>query len=113
MPWDASSLPPHDSVLDEIAGVLDPVLVPLGFAPGQLGASEQEAQVIFCRGDAGSDDGGCIDLVIDLQANPAWRITDVRYWGFPSERWHLAFPADSDVKVQLDALIRTLPTELA
>ena len=112
MPSVAFPLPPHDSVLDEVAGVLDPILVPLGFAQGQLGASEREAQVIFCRGDVGSDDGGCIDLVVDLRANPAWRITDVRYWGFPSERWHLAFPADSDIRIQLKALSRTLPTEL-
>ncbi|MET0910317.1 MAG: hypothetical protein ABWZ99_12670 [Ilumatobacteraceae bacterium] len=100
-------------MLDEVADALDPVLTPLGFAPGQLGSSELEASVIFCRGDVGSDDGACIDLVIDLKPNLGWRITDVRYWGFPSERWHLAFPADGDLRTQLDVLSRTLPTELA
>jgi hypothetical protein len=29
--------------------------------------------------------------VVDLEAMPEWRITDVRYWGYPSDRWHLAF----------------------
>jgi len=79
-------------------------LVPLGFAEGQLGASAQQAQVIFC-----SDDGGCTDLVIDLEASPAWRIIDVRYWGFP------AFPhdSDSDINIQLAALARTLPVDLS
>ena len=100
-------------MLDEVANVLDPVLTPLGFAPGQLGASELEASVIYCRGDADSDDGGCIDLVIDLRTNPTWRITDVRYWGFPSDRWHLIFPADHELQAQLDVLSRTLPSELA
>jgi len=79
VPFIAFPLPSHDSALDEVAVVLDP-----GFAEGQLGASAQQAQVIFCRGDEDSDDGGCTDLVIDLEASPAWRIIDVRYWGFPT-----------------------------
>ena len=106
-------MPPHDPLLDEVAGALDPVLVPLGFAQGQLGASERHAQVIFYRGDAGSSDGGCIDLVVDLEADPVWRITDVRYWGFPAERWHLEFPRDSDLTNQLAMLARTLPPVVA
>lgn len=44
-------------------------------------------RVIFRRDQADSPDGGCVDLVIDLEATPAWRIDDVRYWGFPTERW--------------------------
>lgn len=100
-------------MLNEVAKAIDPVLTPLGFAPGQLGSSKLEASVIFCRGDLDSDDGACIDLVIDLKPNPAWHITDVRYWGFPSERWHLACPADDDLLSQLDVLSQTLPTELA
>jgi hypothetical protein len=46
------------------------------------------------------------------RARPAWRITDVRYWGFPSDRWHLAFDPDSDLPSQLSGLARTLPNEL-
>jgi hypothetical protein len=91
-----------------IVEVLDPILVPLGFAPGQLGADRQRGQVIFC-----STDGECIDLVIDVEAVPDWRITDVRYWGFPSERWHLDFIARAELAIQLDHLARTLPTALA
>ena len=55
-------------MLDKVADVLDPVLAPLGFARGQLGSSESEASVIFCRGDEGSDDGACVDLLNDLRA---------------------------------------------
>jgi hypothetical protein len=44
---------------------------------------------------------------------PDWRITDVRYWGFPSERWHLDFIARAELAIQLDHLARTLPTALA
>lgn len=113
VPWNAGVHVPRDPTLDKVADVLDPVLTPLGFARGQLGSSESEASVIFCRGDDGSNDGACVDLVIDLRPHPVWRITDVRYWGFPSERWHLAFPANGDLRAQLDVLSRTLPTELA
>lgn len=108
---------PREPILDEVATVLDPVLSPLGFGPGQLGFSELEASVIFCRGDKDSDDGACIDLVIDLvidcEPSPAWRVTDVRYWGLPSDRWHLAFPVNGDLRTQLHVLSQTLPTELA
>lgn len=109
VPWSAGVHVPGDPMLDEVADVLDPVLAPLGFARGQLGFSESEASVIFCRGD----DGACIDLVVDLRPHPAWRITDVRYWGFKSECWHLAFPANGDLGAQIAVLSRTLPTELA
>jgi len=47
--------------------------------------------VIFCRVAIDSADDGCVDLVVDLEATPDWQITDVRYWGFPSDRWHLDF----------------------
>jgi hypothetical protein len=68
--------------------------------------------VIFCRGFVDSHDGGCVDLVVDLEAMPHWRITDVRYRGYPSDRWHLAFDPDSDLPAQLSGLTRTLPGEL-
>lgn len=104
---------PHDAVLGEVAAVLDPVLSPLGFAPGQASAADEHGQVIFCRGLTDSTDGGCIDLVFDLDAVPNWRITDVRYWGFPSDRWHLPFDPESDLAAQLIALAQTLPDALA
>ncbi len=74
--------------------------------------------MIFCRGFVDNTDGGCVDLVVDLEAidlgaMPDWRITDVRYWGYPSDRWHLAFDADSDLPAQLSGLARTLADELS
>ena len=57
---------PRDPMPDVVADVFDPVLSPLGFACGQLGSSELETSVIFCRGAVDSDDGACIDLIIDL-----------------------------------------------
>jgi hypothetical protein len=105
--------PPRDPVLDRVGAVLDPVLVPLGFAEAQLGSTADEAQVIFCRGDEGSIDDGCIDLVVDLAAAPAWHIVDLRYWGFPNDRWHLEFPRGVDLEAQLAALAHSLPHTLA
>ena len=105
-------MPPHDPVLDRVAAALDPVLTPLGFAHGQVGATHGLGQVIFCRGDVDSADGGCVDLVIDLEAIPDWHIADVRYWGYTAERWHLAFDADADLTAQLAGLANTLPDEL-
>jgi hypothetical protein len=98
---------------DEVARVLDPILTPIGFAPGQAGASDSHGQVIFCRGELDGTDGACVDLVIDLRAAPVWRITDVRYWGFPSDRWHLDFDAGATLSAQLAMLARSLPTTLA
>jgi hypothetical protein len=112
MPFAAYPIPPYDPALDLVATVLDPVLARLGFAPGSTGASDGSGQVIFCRGDHASADDGCVDLVVDLTASPEWRITDVRYWGFPSERWHLPFPRDGDLTEQLSQLARTLPGAL-
>jgi hypothetical protein len=113
VPFAACPLPPHDPALDLVATVLDPVLSPLGFAPGQAGAADGQGQVIFCRGSEDSADGGCVDLVVDLGATTDWRITDVRYWGFPAERWHLPFVRDAELATQLAQLARTLPHDLA
>ncbi|HEX6247446.1 MAG TPA: hypothetical protein VFZ64_06195, partial [Nocardioidaceae bacterium] len=99
--------------LGRAATVLDPILTPLGFAAGQTGASGGHGQVIFCRGFVDSTDGGCVDLVVELEAMPDWRITDVRYLGYPSDRWHLAFDPDSDLSGQLSGLARTLPDGLS
>ena len=106
-------MPPPDPALDAVSAVLDPVLVPLGFAGGQVGASGDRASVTFCRGFEHSTDDGCVDLVVDLAATPDWQIVDVRYWGFPSDRWHLPFTRTTDLREQLDQLARTLPDLLA
>ncbi len=113
VPFAAYPLPPPDPALDLVATVLDPVLTPLGFAAGSAAASEGHGEVIYCRGVDDSVDGGCLDLVVDLEPLPDWRITDVRYWGHPSERWHLPFLPDVNLPVQLAHLARTLPDELA
>jgi hypothetical protein len=81
VPFGPHPLPPHEPALDRVAVVLDPILAPLGFAAGQAGASGGHGQVIFCRGFVDSTDGACVDLVVDLEAMPDWRITGVRYWG--------------------------------
>ncbi len=113
VPFAAYPLPPHESALDRVAAALDPVLAPLGFAAGQAGGADGRGQVIFCHGDVASSDGACVDLVVDLEATPDWRITDIRYWGYPSDRWHLMFDADGELDAQLASLARTLPNELA
>jgi hypothetical protein len=113
VPFASYPVPPLDPALNRVAAVLDPILTPLGFAAGQTGASGGHGQVIFCRGFVDSADRGCVDLVVDLEAMPDWRITDVRYWGYPSDRWHLAFDPDSDLSAQLSGLARTLPDELS
>jgi hypothetical protein len=64
--------------------------------------------VIFCSADDGS-----VDLVVDLEATPDWRITDVRYRGFPSDRWHLDFDEHADPANQLRHPAQTLPIDLA
>jgi hypothetical protein len=113
VPFVAHPVPPHDPALDRVTAVLDPILTTLGFAGGQAGVSGDRGQAIFCRGLVDSTDGGCVDLVVDLEAMPEWHITDVRYRGYPSDRWHLAFDPDSDLSAQLSGLAQTLPNELS
>jgi hypothetical protein len=96
-----------------VAEILDPVLVPLGFAPGQVGAFGDRGQVIFCRGELDSPDDGCIDLVVEVEATPDWQIVGVRYWGFSSDRWHLEFGRGACLADQVEGLARTLPVDLA
>lgn len=103
---------PDPATVSLVREILDPVVLPLGFAPGQVGGEEERGQVIFCRGEAGSPDGGCVDLVLDLVASLEWRISDVRYWGFPSDRWHLDFDRDARLGDQLRGLAMTLPDQL-
>jgi hypothetical protein len=95
-----------------VTEILDPVLVPLGFAPGQVGVAGGRGQVIFGRGEMDSADDDCVDLVVEVEATPDWQITDVRYWGFPSDRWHLDFDRDANLAEQLAGLTQTLPSEL-
>jgi hypothetical protein len=113
VPFVLYPVPPCDSEVERVAAALDPVLTPLGFGPGQPGASGRHGQVTFCRGCLDGTDSGCVDLVVDLEAMPDWRITGVRYWGHPSERWHLAFDRDGDLLARLSGLRRTLPDELS
>jgi len=102
----------RSSEIVEVAAVLDPVLVPLEFAPAQASASGTQGQVIYCRGLWDSTDGGCVALVIDLVADPEWRIADVRYWGFTSDRWHLAFDRRAALSGQLADLAQNLSRQL-
>jgi hypothetical protein len=114
MPW--ATHPASDSsnsVLDLVSDALDPVLVPLGFAPGQSGVVDGQGQVTFCRGEIESADDACVDLVVDLDESSGWRVVDVRYWGFPSDRWHLEFARDATLQEQLVRLAQTLPHQLA
>jgi hypothetical protein len=53
-----------------------------------------------------------VDLVVDLEATPDWQIIDVRYWGFPSDRWHLDLDRSARLADQLADLAQTLPSEL-
>jgi hypothetical protein len=96
-----------------VAAILDPVLVPLGFAAGQVGVDGDRGQVIFCRGERDSADGACVDLVVDVEATPDWQIVDVRYWGYPSDRWHLEFDRGARLADQLHGLARSLPLQFA
>lgn len=65
-----------------VVAALDPVMVPLGFAAGQSGASDRSAQVIYCEAHPAGD-GLCADVTIDLEQSAAgWRITSVDYDGF-------------------------------
>jgi len=104
----ASSNPALDLVLE----LLSPVLTPLGFAPGQAAASDGRGQVIFCRGRVEGHEDGCVDLVLDLRQLPEWHVVDVRYWGFPSDRWNLGFDRDAALREQVSDLVRTLPAQL-
>jgi len=95
-----------------VTKTLDRVLVPLGFAPGQVGTVGDRGQVIFCRGESGSPDDRCVDLVVEVEATPDWQVIDVRYWGLPSDRWHLDFDRGARLVDQLAGLAQTLPGEL-
>ncbi len=102
----------HGGGPDLVIKALDPVLVSLGFATGQVGIDSRRGQVIFCRGEIDSSDGGCVDLVVEVEAMPDWRITDVRYWGYPSDQWHLDFYRDASLADQVAGLAHSLPNTL-
>ena len=111
--WTRFPSSPGDRRLDPVADILDPRLVPLGFAPAQVGVAGERGQVIFCRGQVAGGDDGCVDLVVGVEAAPDWRIVDVRYSGFPGDRWHLDFDRGAGLADQLAGLARTLPGLLA
>jgi hypothetical protein len=110
----ATSYPDADAgeALQHVTHRLDPVLRPLGFAPGQIGADGSRGQVVFCRGLVDPVDDGCVDLVLDVEATPERRVVDVPSWGYPADRWHLDFDQEPLVE-QLRGLAQSLPTELA
>ena len=51
--------------------------------------------------------------MLDLEASPDWHVVDVRYWGFTSDRWHLAFERDVELAEQVANLAKTLPDQLS
>lgn len=112
MPFAPYPDPAVDRALESVVAALDPILVPLGFAPGQPGQSGSSGQVVFCGGLEHSTDGGCVDLVVDLEADPDWHVIAVRYWGYPAHRWHLSLATSVNLPEQLVALAHTLPDEL-
>lgn len=85
------SLPEEDRVARLICEVLDPVLVPHGFAPGQPGVSPGSAGAVFCAAeqhvrsflpglvepDAPDQDRGCTDVNVHATTGPRGRLTDV------------------------------------
>ncbi len=50
---------------------------------------------------------------MDLKESPEWNVVEVRYWGFPSDRWHLDLDRDATLPEQLSRLAQTLPHQLA
>jgi hypothetical protein len=73
-----------------VTRVLDPVLAHYGFAAGQVGVGDRprpwdpssaaprvDGQIIFCRGFPDGS-AGCEDVVVDLVADPRWRVRTVR-----------------------------------
>lgn len=50
--------------------------------------------------------------LFDLAEAPTWRIVDVRYWGFSSDRWYLEFDRGASLPKQLSTLAHRLPEQL-
>ena len=91
MPFVAYPLPPHDPVLDLVASTLDPVLSPLGFAPGQLGTSDRHAQVDLLPGyRAASTTAASTSSSTSRRHRDGGSPTSATR-GYPTERWHLPF----------------------
>lgn len=66
---------------------------------GAVGVDGERGQVIFCRGEIDSADGGCVHLIVDVEAT--------------SDRWHLEFDGGAGLVDQLAGLSQSLPSELA
>lgn len=114
MPWIRSRYP-HVDRTDEIlqvSAILDPVLAS-DSRLANLARRNAPDRSIFCRWDVGNPDDGCIDLVVDFEPAPDWHIVDVRYWGFPGDKWHLPFERDADLARQLALLALSLPSRSA
>lgn len=98
-----------------VVAVLDPVLVPLGFAGGQGGTSGEQCQVIYCSAHPRVE-GGCADVVLDLRRlkdAEGWRIVDVSYDGFrDSHPGPLRLREDVGLLEQLDSLRTTIREDL-
>jgi len=68
-----------------------------------------EHTVDWVKCDAG--DVWCHQHVASQSINARGR-SSRRYWGLPSERWHLAFPREADLASQLADLSQTVPDQL-
>ena len=93
------------ALVHDVRRALDPVLAQFGFAAGQGGVDDRprpsapgdpsprvDGQVIFCRGFTDGSPG-CEDVVVDLVADPHWRVRTVRDWDDPSDPWSYDYDA--------------------
>lgn len=91
-----------------VTEVLDPILTPLGFAPGQRSDSEKATQVIYCRAHSVGDRRS-VDVVIDVCDSGSWRISRVSIDDGPDQMVrHLRLEQDADLLTQLDRLASTI-----
>jgi hypothetical protein len=97
---------------DLVTEILDPVLLPLGFAPGQVGVVAERGQVIFCRGEIESADGGCVDLVVEVEATPDWQSPTSATGGFRATDGTSTSTEVPALLISLAGLAQILPTEL-
>ena len=108
-----------DDVVDVITRAVDPVLARHGFGPGQGGLNggpvslvptdplpRVDGQLIWCRGMLDGADG-CEDVVMDLVADPSWRVSAVRGWDDPRGAWTHEYAADA-LEAQLELVVRDL-----
>ena len=113
-----------------VSAVLDPVLVPVGFAPGQYGAGGDDppapAQVVFCAAhdelsdryprlpQAGAqerDRGACIDLVVQVTADGSFDFLDLEAVPLRDTLRQVGLDADADAVAGVEGrpLLEGLP----